>query len=174
MPAVSETGHHGTGLPGRMVIFHNTTHDISGPHPLSLHAGMPVEAGEKWAFNMWFRLQDTTTSLSSAACLLYPSDFQIRLRTNNCHRPTTSNIADESATNQTHHANQPRKSIVERHNRSRQSCGYTLAACGKQSSRRNKDLPAVYASYWDTTQQTTTRGPELGRVRALKQPAESA
>ena len=46
--------------PGRMVIFHNTTHDISGPHPLSLHAGMPVEAGEKWAFNMWFRLQDTT------------------------------------------------------------------------------------------------------------------
>ncbi|MEK9529734.1 MAG: 2OG-Fe(II) oxygenase, partial [Gammaproteobacteria bacterium] len=38
-------------LPGRMVIFHNTTDDISGPHPLSLHAGMPVEAGEKWAFN---------------------------------------------------------------------------------------------------------------------------
>ena len=45
--------------PGRMVIFHNTTEDISGPHPLSLHAGMPVEAGEKWAFNLWFRHQDT-------------------------------------------------------------------------------------------------------------------
>lgn len=45
--------------PGRMVIFHNTTEDISGPHPLSLHAGMPVEAGEKWAFNLWFRHHDT-------------------------------------------------------------------------------------------------------------------
>lgn len=45
--------------PGRMVIFHNTTEDISGPHPLSLHAGMPVETGEKWAFNLWFRHHDT-------------------------------------------------------------------------------------------------------------------
>lgn len=45
--------------PGRMVIFHNTTEDISGPHPMSLHAGMPVEAGEKWAFNLWFRHHDT-------------------------------------------------------------------------------------------------------------------
>ena len=45
--------------PGRMVIFHNTTEDIGGPHPLSLHAGMPVEAGEKWAFNLWFRHHDT-------------------------------------------------------------------------------------------------------------------
>ena len=45
--------------PGRMVIFHNTTEDISSPHPLSLHAGMPVEAGEKWAFNLWFRHHDT-------------------------------------------------------------------------------------------------------------------
>jgi hypothetical protein len=45
--------------PGRMVIFHNTTEDISGPHPLSLHAGMPVDAGEKWAFNLWFRQHDT-------------------------------------------------------------------------------------------------------------------
>ena len=54
-------------LPGRMVIFHNTTDDISGPHPLSLHAGMPVEAGEKWAFNMWFRLQDTTTEFEAGS-----------------------------------------------------------------------------------------------------------
>ena len=56
-------------LPGRMVIFHNTTGDISGPHPLSLHAGMPVEAGEKWAFNMWFRLQDTTEEFVSSGAL---------------------------------------------------------------------------------------------------------
>ena len=53
-------------LPGRMVIFHNTTDDISNAHPLSLHAGMPVESGEKWAFNMWFRAQDTTESFDPA------------------------------------------------------------------------------------------------------------
>ncbi|MDA0892736.1 MAG: 2OG-Fe(II) oxygenase, partial [Proteobacteria bacterium] len=55
--------------PGRMVIFHNTTTDISGPHPLSLHAGMPVEAGEKWAFNLWFRLHDTRESFDAAKAL---------------------------------------------------------------------------------------------------------
>ena len=52
-----------------MVIFHNTTTDISGPHPLSLHAGMPVEAGEKWAFNLWFRLHDTRESFDAAKAL---------------------------------------------------------------------------------------------------------
>ena len=55
--------------PGRMVIFHNTTTDISGPHPLSLHAGMPVEAGEKWAFNLWFRLHDTRESFDAVKAL---------------------------------------------------------------------------------------------------------
>ena len=54
-------------LPGRMVIFHNTDEDMSGPHPNSLHAGMPVEAGEKWAFNLWFRHGDTSRSYSITA-----------------------------------------------------------------------------------------------------------
>lgn len=39
---------------GRMVVFHNTGEDASQPHPQSLHAGLPVLDGEKWAFNMWF------------------------------------------------------------------------------------------------------------------------
>lgn len=42
-------------LPGRMVLFHNTsglTHDV---HKKSLHGGMPVHHGEKWACNLWFR-----------------------------------------------------------------------------------------------------------------------
>ena len=52
--------------PGRMVLFHNTTEDISGPHPLSLHAGMPVESGEKWAFNLWFRLHDIRESYDAS------------------------------------------------------------------------------------------------------------
>ena len=42
-------------IPGRMVIFHNTTgvdHDV---HENSLHGGMPVHHGEKWACNLWFR-----------------------------------------------------------------------------------------------------------------------
>jgi len=42
---------------GRMVVFHNTREDTSVPHPNSLHAGLPVLEGEKWAFNMWFHYQ---------------------------------------------------------------------------------------------------------------------
>lgn len=40
---------------GRLVVFHNTSESIEKAHPFSLHAGLPVEEGEKWAFNMWFR-----------------------------------------------------------------------------------------------------------------------
>jgi tetratricopeptide (TPR) repeat protein len=46
-------------LPGRMLIFHNTTNDLKERHPLSKHAGMPVHKGEKWAFNLWFRQYET-------------------------------------------------------------------------------------------------------------------
>ena len=42
---------------GRMVVFHNTREDASQPHPDSLHAGLPVLGGEKWAFNIWFHYQ---------------------------------------------------------------------------------------------------------------------
>ncbi len=56
-------------VPGRMLIFHNTDGNLSGPHPLSLHAGMPVETGEKWAFNMWFRQHDTTQAFDKNAPL---------------------------------------------------------------------------------------------------------
>ena len=42
---------------GKLLVFHNTkdsvnNHDV---HPLAEHAGMPVEEGEKYAFNLWFR-----------------------------------------------------------------------------------------------------------------------
>ena len=41
---------------GKMLVFQNTIskedHTI---HPLSEHAGLPVEEGEKYAFNLWFR-----------------------------------------------------------------------------------------------------------------------
>ncbi len=40
---------------GRMLIFHNCRTGTSDRHPDSLHAGMPVEKGEKWACNLWFR-----------------------------------------------------------------------------------------------------------------------
>jgi len=42
---------------GRMVFFQNTDVDTSLPAPLSLHAGMPVKKGEKWAFNIWFHAE---------------------------------------------------------------------------------------------------------------------
>jgi prolyl 4-hydroxylase len=40
--------------PGRMLLFHNTGENSRVPHPHSLHAGLPVQSGEKWAFNIWF------------------------------------------------------------------------------------------------------------------------
>ena len=41
--------------PGRLVVFNNCIGETSQRSPDSLHAGCPVEAGEKWAFNLWFR-----------------------------------------------------------------------------------------------------------------------
>lgn len=40
---------------GRLVLFHNTSgsdHDVNRG---SLHGGRPVELGDKWACNLWFR-----------------------------------------------------------------------------------------------------------------------
>jgi prolyl 4-hydroxylase len=42
-------------LQGRMVLFHNCYPGTNQRHPESLHGGLPVEAGEKWACNLWFR-----------------------------------------------------------------------------------------------------------------------
>lgn len=60
---VTEGG--GTGFPkldvevravaGRMVVFHNCYEGTNERHPASLHGGLPVEQGEKWAVNLWFR-----------------------------------------------------------------------------------------------------------------------
>lgn len=40
---------------GRMVIFHNCFGGTNQRHPASLHGGLPVVKGEKWACNLWFR-----------------------------------------------------------------------------------------------------------------------
>lgn len=40
---------------GKLLVFHNTENGTIRRHPGALHSGMPVEAGDKWAFNMWFR-----------------------------------------------------------------------------------------------------------------------
>ncbi len=42
-------------LRGRMVLFHNCQSGSTHRHELSLHGGMPVGSGEKWACNFWFR-----------------------------------------------------------------------------------------------------------------------
>ncbi len=41
--------------PGRMVLFHNCHAGTNRVHERSLHGGMPVVRGEKWAANLWFR-----------------------------------------------------------------------------------------------------------------------
>lgn len=41
--------------PGRLCIFHDLIPGRSNRHRDSLHGGLPVVAGEKWACNLWFR-----------------------------------------------------------------------------------------------------------------------
>ena len=43
---------------GRILVFHNCEKGTNIVHNLSEHAGTPVLAGEKYAFNLWFRQQD--------------------------------------------------------------------------------------------------------------------
>ena len=40
---------------GNVLVFHNTISETTNINPRSLHAGMPVTSGEKWAANLWFR-----------------------------------------------------------------------------------------------------------------------
>ncbi|MGM0767648.1 MAG: prolyl hydroxylase family protein [Pseudomonadota bacterium] len=47
---------------GRMLLFHNCQRGSNVRHPDSLHGGMPVLNGEKWACNFWFREQPYQTA----------------------------------------------------------------------------------------------------------------
>ena len=143
--------------PGRMVIFHNTTHDISGPHPLSLHAGMPVEAGEKWAFNMWFRLQDTAMEFEADGLLpnlaIGQSDNPIspyRLSANDAQARQTDqseglppNKSSETGVNS---ALAVATGLTVRANRA----DTLWQQAAKNLRRKKQDLPPLYVSYWDT------------------------
>ena len=141
--------------PGRMVIFHNTTHDISGPHPLSLHAGMPVEAGEKWAFNMWFRLQDTTDEFVPGAVLPtvtigQPADIphgpQVSDRPSapvKPERPSTSNTSSTTGVADTASAT---GGLTVRANRADALWQRAVS----RSQKTAQDLPDLHVSYWDT------------------------
>jgi len=39
---------------GRVVVFHNCLPGTISRHADALHAGAPVNEGEKWIFNLWF------------------------------------------------------------------------------------------------------------------------
>ena len=139
-------------LPGRMLIFHNTSEDIGGPHPNSLHAGMPVEAGEKWAFNMWFRLQDTTTAFENFSWL--PS---VRIKPSgesaNATLRAASNAKKKEAEEQTVLATESNpatkisaKGITVRANRA----DSLWQRAANNIRGMTQGFPALYVSYWDT------------------------
>ena len=44
---------------GRMLVFHNVYKGTNKKHPDSLHCGSQVITGEKFAFNLWFREENT-------------------------------------------------------------------------------------------------------------------
>ena len=141
--------------PGRMVIFHNTTHDISGPHPLSLHAGMPVEAGEKWAFNMWFRLQDTTDefvpgevlpTVAIGQPLDIPHGPQVSDRPSAPVKPERRNTSNTSSTSGAADTASATGGLTVRANRA--DALWQRAVSRTQNSAQ--DLPDLHVSYWDT------------------------
>jgi len=43
---------------GNLLLFHNCPAGTDLKHENSLHGGMPVTTGEKWAANLWFRQRD--------------------------------------------------------------------------------------------------------------------
>lgn len=46
---------------GKLLVFSNVKGDTNIRHPLTEHCGRPVIAGEKWAFNLWFREENRQT-----------------------------------------------------------------------------------------------------------------
>ncbi len=44
-----------TPVTGRLLVFGNCEKNTNIRTPKSLHAGLPVTSGVKWAFNLWFR-----------------------------------------------------------------------------------------------------------------------
>ena len=52
---------------GRMLLFHNCHKGSTVRHPDTLHGGMPVLKGEKWACNLWFREKSFQTPGSAPA-----------------------------------------------------------------------------------------------------------
>lgn len=143
-------------LPGRMVIFHNTTEDIGGPHPHSLHAGMPVEAGEKWAFNMWFRLQDTTTAFEAFGSL--PS---VRIKPLSEPVSAAPQAANDTAQKTTQQAPLPSAASPAAASLSAKisTTGVTVRAnradtlwqrAANNIRGKAQDFPPLYVSYWDT------------------------
>ena len=54
-------------VPGRIVLFHNIADESLQRHRKSLHGGLPVTAGEKWACNLWFRAYPYQTDSGGGA-----------------------------------------------------------------------------------------------------------
>ena len=144
--------------PGRMVIFHNTTEDISGPHPLSLHAGMPVEAGEKWAFNLWFRQHDTREMFDKDKAL--PSvAFDAATSTVSGNETTDTQAANDGVKAPVGEATAPTRSDAANNVVSIQGESLRVLAnradvlwqrAVKTLKARDNHFPAVHLSYWDS------------------------
>ena len=144
--------------PGRMVIFHNTTEDISSPHPLSLHAGMPVEAGEKWAFNLWFRHHDTREMFDKDKAL--PSvAFDATTSTVSVSDTTDTQAANDGANAPDMEKTAPTLSDAVDNVVSIQGESLRVLAnradvlwqrAVKTLKARDNHFPAVHLSYWDS------------------------
>ena len=144
--------------PGRMVVFHNTTEDISGPHPLSLHAGMPVEAGEKWAFNLWFRHHNTREMFDKDKAL--PSvTFYNPSNSDASHETNEGPSANRSSESPSPKLGDPSRLVGVRAPVGHKGESLRVVAnradvlwqrAVKTLKARDNRFPAAHVSYWDT------------------------
>lgn len=144
-------------VPGRLVVFNNVADDPSMPHPDSLHAGLPVSRGEKWAGNFWFHQHPMSR-------IVFPS-VEVREGTADTVAPSDGNnrpvIAEEQEEPSAH-----APAVLRTNRASRVLEKAFFQACGDVGEAAQ----GVRFTYWDTYGGNVleeSAQPDCGRVLCL-------
>ncbi len=116
---------------GSMVIFHNVEHDnYSQPHKESLHGGLEVFEGEKWACNMWFHqspvnyqfnFEEYFKLIQAGITPLQQTKASQRIQTISNHKKELFQLATQSLNNELFKHTLANQGILYWHNTSEES-----------------------------------------------------